>query len=115
LVPVGILGATVAAFFLHELLHLEPATIALTGAAALLLTGISEVDETLALIDWPTLFFFAGLFVMVGGLEEVGVIDAIAERTADITAGDRQAEFIGIMGSRPWAARSSTTSPSPPR
>jgi Na+/H+ antiporter NhaD/arsenite permease-like protein len=97
-VPVGILGATVAAFFLHELLHLEPATIALTGAAALLLTGISEVDETLALIDWPTLFFFAGLFVMVGGLEEVGVIDAIAERTADITAGNRQAEFIGIMG-----------------
>ena len=95
--PLGVLGATVLAFFLHEILHLEPATIALTGAAALLLTGVGQVDETLSHLDWPTLFFFAGLFVMVGGLEQVGVIDAIAQRTADITAGSRTAEFVGIM------------------
>ena len=87
--PLGILLATIAAFFVHGALGLEPATVALAGATALLLTGVAPLDETLSGIDWPTLFFFGGLFVMVGGLEHVGFIDAIAQTTKDLTAGSR--------------------------
>lgn len=97
-VPLGVLLATIAAFFVHGILHLEPATIALSGAAALLLLGAGAVDETLQGLDWGTLFFFGGLFVMVGGLEHVGVIDSIAEQTKNLTQGNRAGELLGIMG-----------------
>ena len=97
-VPVGIMGATVLAFFVHGQLGLEPATVALAGATAMLLSGIAPIDETLSGIDWPTLFFFGGLFVMVGGLEHIGFIDSIANTTEDLTAGSRPAELLGILG-----------------
>jgi len=96
--PLGILGATIVAFFVHGALGLEPATVALVGAAAMLLSGVAPLDETLSRIDWPTLFFFGGLFVMVGGLEQIGFIDSIAAATKDLTAGSRPAEIFAIMG-----------------
>jgi Na+/H+ antiporter NhaD/arsenite permease-like protein len=96
--PLGILLATVLVFFIHGALGLEPATVALTGATAMLLARVAPLEETLSRIDWPTLFFFAGLFVMVGGLEHVGFIDEVAEATKDITAGSRPAELFGILG-----------------
>ena len=92
-VPVGIMGVTVLAFFVHGQLGLEPATVALAGATAMLLSGIAPIDETLSGIDWPTLFFFGGLFVMVGGLEHIGFINSIANTTEDLTAGSRPAEI----------------------
>ena len=67
------------AFFLHGLLHLEVATIALLGAAALMLYARSNVEEVLRDVEWPTLLFFVGLFVMVGGLEATGVMGRVAE------------------------------------
>lgn len=97
-VPLSILLGTIAAFFLHGMLHLEPSTIALTGATAMLMTGLSSIDEALGGVDWPTIFFFAGLFVMVGGLREVGFIDAVAAWTKDLTGGSRTAELMGILG-----------------
>jgi len=97
-IPLGVLMLTIAAFFGHSALHLEPATIALAGAALLLLIGASDVDETLQGLDWATLFFFGGLFVMVGGLEHAGVIDSIAEQTQRFTQGSRTGELLGIMG-----------------
>jgi len=96
--PLGILTTTILAFFVHGALGLEPATVALAGATAMLLTGAAPLDETLSRIDWPTLFFFGGLFVMVGGLEHVGFIDSVAQATKDITAGSRPAELFGILG-----------------
>jgi Na+/H+ antiporter NhaD/arsenite permease-like protein len=54
----------------------------------------------LAGIEWPTLFFFVGLFVMVGALERTGAIGEVADGIADITGGDRTAELLGIM----WAS-----------
>jgi Na+/H+ antiporter NhaD/arsenite permease-like protein len=54
------------------------------------------VEEALGRIDWPTLFFFIGLFVMVGALEETGAIDEVAQGIADVTGGDRTAELLGI-------------------
>jgi Na+/H+ antiporter NhaD/arsenite permease-like protein len=94
---VPILVLTIIAFFFHKALHLEPATVALGGATVMLLVTRQSVEKALAGIEWPTLFFFMGLFVMVGALEEKGAIAEIAEWIADVTGGDRTAELLGIM------------------
>ncbi len=91
-----ILVATVLLFFAHQALHLEPATVALTGAAVMLLISHQKVEDVLAGLEWPTLFFFVGLFVMVGALEETGAIDEVAQGIGSVTAGDRTAELLGI-------------------
>ena len=93
---VPILFATILLFFAHQALHLEPATVALTGAAVMLLVTTQKVEDVLAGLEWPTLFFFVGLFVMVGALEETGAIDEVANGIADVTAGNRTAELLGI-------------------
>jgi len=74
-----VLGVVVVAFFFHGLLHLEAATIALLGAAALMLYARSDVEEVLREVEWPTLLFFVGLFVLVGGLETTGFVGRIAQ------------------------------------
>jgi Na+/H+ antiporter NhaD/arsenite permease-like protein len=91
-----VLVGTILLFFVHKPLHLEPATVALLGAAVLLLITRQSLDGALARIEWPTLFFFIGLFVMVGALEETGAIRAIADGVTTITGGDRIAELMGI-------------------
>jgi Na+/H+ antiporter NhaD/arsenite permease-like protein len=73
-----VLGAVILGFFLHGALHLEAATIALSGAAVLMLYARSDVEEVLREVEWPTLLFFVGLFVLVGGLEVTGFVDRIA-------------------------------------
>ena len=93
---VPILVATILLFFAHQALHLEPATVALSGAAVMLLVTSQKVEDVLAGLEWPTLFFFLGLFVMVGALEETGAIEEVANGIADVTAGDRTAELLGI-------------------
>jgi len=97
---VAVLLGTILAFFLHTLLHLEPAVVALTGATVMLLVAADDVERALERVEWSTLFFFIGLFVMVGGLEERGVIDRIAEALADLTGGSRTAEGLVIL----WGA-----------
>lgn len=83
-----VLALTMLGFLLHQALHLESATIALLGAALLMLISRQEPEEILLTIEWPTIFFFAGLFVLVGGLVETGVIDKIARQALLITNGD---------------------------
>ena len=91
-----ILVLTILAFFAHQALGLEPATVALTGAAAMLLASRQSVEEALGGIEWATLFFFLGLFVMVGALEVTGAIDEVAQGIGGVTGGDRTAELLGI-------------------
>ena len=91
-----VLIATILAFFAHQALHIEPATVALTGAAVALLVTRTELQEALSKIEWPTLFFFVGLFVMVVALRETGAIDEVAGAVEDLTGGDRAAELLGI-------------------
>src|SRR5699024_2161241 len=93
---VPVLAITILAFFAHQALHLEPATVALAGAAVILLVTSQKVEDVLGGLEWPTLFFFLGLFVMVGALEETGAIEEVANGIADVTAGDRSAELLGI-------------------
>ena len=94
---VPILLATVALFFAHTALGIEPATVALTGATAMLLVSRQPLERALAGIEWPTLFFFIGLFVMVGALEHTGAISAVADGIAGVTGGNRSAELLGIL------------------
>jgi Na+/H+ antiporter NhaD/arsenite permease-like protein len=91
-----VLVGTILLFFVHKPLHLEPATVAMLGATVLLLVTTQPLESALAGIEWPTLFFFIGLFVMVGALEETGAIGEIADGIADVTGGDRTAELMGI-------------------
>jgi Na+/H+ antiporter NhaD/arsenite permease-like protein len=91
-----ILVLTILVFFFHKALHLEPATVALAGATAMLLITRQSLEGALAGIEWPTLFFFLGLFVMVGALEETGAIGEIADGIAAVTDGNRSAELLGI-------------------
>jgi Na+/H+ antiporter NhaD/arsenite permease-like protein len=91
-----VLIATILAFFAHQALHIEPATVALTGASVALLITRVDLTEALSRIEWPTLFFFVALFVMVGALEATGAIDEVATAVEDLTGGDRAAELLGI-------------------
>jgi len=93
----AVLLGTIAAFFLHTLLHVEPAVVALTGATVMLLVAADDVEAALERVEWSTLFFFLGLFVMVGGLQEQGVVDEVAEWLADVTGGSSRAEGLTIL------------------
>ncbi|KGP76270.1 membrane protein [Desulfosporosinus sp. Tol-M] len=90
-----VLGLTILGFLLHQSLHLESATIALFGAGLLMLITREEPEEALLSIEWPTIFFFAGLFILVGGLQVNGVISLIANISLQIT-GDSVA-LTGIL------------------
>ena len=92
-----VLVLTILAFFAHQALHIEPATVALTGAAIALLVTKVDLEQALSKIEWPTLFFFVALFVMVGALEETGAIEEVAGAVEDLTDGDRTAELMGTL------------------
>ncbi len=83
----AVLGLIVAAFVSHSVLHLSPAVVALLGAGLMVLvTGVGR-EEFLEEVEWETLAFFVGLFVMVGALVNVGVIDWLGERAVEAVGG----------------------------
>jgi Na+/H+ antiporter NhaD/arsenite permease-like protein len=77
-----VLALVTAAFALHGVLHYEPSVVALLGAGLLLLLAGRDPEPFLREIEWPTLAFFMGLFIMVGALIKTGVIDQLAEAVA---------------------------------
>jgi Na+/H+ antiporter NhaD/arsenite permease-like protein len=95
-----VLVLTVLAFFAHQALHIEPATVALAGASVGLLVTRVDLEKALSSLEWTTLFFFIGLFVMVGALEATGAIGHVADAVKDVTGGERSAELFGIV----WVA-----------
>ncbi len=84
----SVLALTILGFVLHQYVHLESSLIALAGASLLLLITEEDVEHALQTVEWPVIFFFAGLFVVVGGLEEVGVIEAVAQWALEATDGN---------------------------
>jgi Na+/H+ antiporter NhaD/arsenite permease-like protein len=84
----AVLAVVVVAFSLHGVLHLEPSIVALLGAGAMVLVTGATAEQYLAEVEWPTLVFFMGLFVMVGGLVETGVIHSIGTTAADAISGN---------------------------
>jgi Na+/H+ antiporter NhaD/arsenite permease-like protein len=84
-----VLAITITGFVLHGLLHLEPATVALFGAALLLLiSGIKDPQHILAEAEWSSLFFFIGLFIIIGGVVKVGLIKWMAIEVLELTKGN---------------------------
>ena len=74
----GVLLLVVLGFILHDKLNLENGLIAIAGSVLLVLISRSDIEDALLSIEWPTIFFFASLFVLVGALEEVGLIGSLA-------------------------------------
>lgn len=80
-------GITLILFFVEDRFHMPPAVVAILGSTALLLWVQPDVSEMLREVDWTTLVFFMSLFMMVGGIQEVGLIQLIAESVKNL-AGD---------------------------
>ena len=93
----AVLVGTILFFFLHSSLHVEPAVVALTGATVLLLISGDDVERALESVEWSTIFFFLGLFVMVGGLEHRGVVADVATWLADVTGDSDVTKGLAIL------------------
>jgi len=92
------LTLTIIGFGLHQALHLESATVALAGAfLLLLLTGEHHLEKALERVEWTTIFFFVGLFVLVAGLIETGVISQLANEAVLATGGDLTSMALLIL------------------
>jgi Na+/H+ antiporter NhaD/arsenite permease-like protein len=104
-----VLGAVIVAFVLARQLHLEPATIALAGAAVLMLLDnwqhhtekqSENVHKTFSDVEWITIFFFVGLFVVVHGVEVGGLLRLLADKLVAATGGDMASAGYAIL----WAS-----------
>lgn len=86
-----VLGLTIAGFALHSVIQVDAAVVAMAGATVLMLVGIrseQELEEALHKVEWVTILFFIGLFILVGGLVETGIINDLAQGTLELTQGD---------------------------
>jgi Na+/H+ antiporter NhaD/arsenite permease-like protein len=99
-----LLGLVNVGFCLHSLIHQEPATIALLGASLFMLMGHGRRDghdaeelSYLAEVEWKTIFFFIGLFILVGGLVKVGAIRALADQLVTATHGNQAGAIMAVL------------------
>jgi Na+/H+ antiporter NhaD/arsenite permease-like protein len=97
IVGLVILAFTILGFLLHKPLGLEVATIALLGAAALMLAGRVDPHEALREVEWSTIFFFVGLFVLVESIVQTGIAAGVATRIADVAGGHTGAASIAVL------------------
>jgi Na+/H+ antiporter NhaD/arsenite permease-like protein len=79
-------GLTLILFFIEDFFHMPPAVVAIIGSTLLLLWVRPDVNDMLREVDWTTLVFFMSLFMMVGGIQEVGLIQLIAQGVQEISA-----------------------------
>ena len=93
-----VLAVTITGFIFHGALHYEPATIALFGAGLLLLiSGTKEPHRILAEAEWATLFFFMGLFMIIGGVVKVGLIKWMSIEVLKLTQGNLLGTSMVVM------------------
>jgi Na+/H+ antiporter NhaD/arsenite permease-like protein len=91
------LALVLAGFALHSTLHVEPSVVALLGAGLLVLISKIPAEEAIADVEWETLVFFMGLFVMVGALVKTGVIAAVSGALADATGGQPLLAVMALL------------------
>ena len=84
----AVLAAVFTGFIGHAVFHIEPSVVALLGAGMLILLSRSKPRDFMASVEWETLLFFAGLFIMIGALVKTGVIGRLADAAAQATGGD---------------------------
>lgn len=94
---VTILALTIFGFIVHNIIGIESATIALTGGVLAILACSVDPHEIFRDVDWDSLFFFIGLFIVVGGLETTGVINALAQAGISAVGGDPEALTFTIL------------------
>ena len=92
-----VLVVTVLGFVIHGFVHLEPATIAVAGAAALMIWARLDPHESFEDVEWAGLLFFIGLFMVVGALLETGVIASMADQLATWTGNDTFITAIAMV------------------
>ncbi|MCB1032470.1 MAG: ArsB/NhaD family transporter [Acidobacteria bacterium] len=92
-----VLSLVVLGFVTHSLTHIEPATIALLGASVLLLVSRQDPHKILAEVEWPTIFFFMGLFILVGSVVKVGLISDLSRLVINLTGPTEDSMFATSM------------------
>lgn len=93
-----VLVAVFTAFIGHSVLHIEPSIVALLGAGVLIVISRLDRSDYLSGVEWPTLLFFVGLFVMVGALVKTGVVDQLARAATDVTGGNALMTVMLVLG-----------------
>ncbi|OSC37461.1 ArsB/NhaD family transporter [Mycobacterium decipiens] len=103
-----------AAFVANSVIHMQPSMVALLGAGALIVTSRLDHSEYLSSVEWDTLLFFVGLFIMVGALVKTGVVEQLAQMAVTATRGNTllatmvilAASLVisGIVNNVPYAA-----------
>ncbi|MEK6693292.1 MAG: ArsB/NhaD family transporter [Nitrospirota bacterium] len=94
----AVLVVVLTGFVFHGVLHFQPATIALFGAGLLLLLSKThEPHHILAEVEWPTIFFFIGLFIVIGGVVKVGLIKWMSIQVLELTQGNLFATSMVVM------------------
>ena len=86
-----------ACFVLHDQLGVESATIAIAAACVMLLIGKQDPEEIILSVEWPTILFFIGLFIVVGGMKKVGIITMLANGLIAVTGGNVILTMIIIL------------------
>ena len=92
-----VVGLTIVGFLAHSALGLEAATIALLGATALMLVARLDPHEMLREVEWSTLFFFVGLFILVEAVVQAGIVGGLATMIADTTSGHEGATAMALL------------------
>jgi Na+/H+ antiporter NhaD/arsenite permease-like protein len=101
-----VIALVLVGFTIGHQYHLQPATVAMSGAALLLVLNnfplnskeqSKTVQKTFCEVEWVTIFFFIGLFIVVYGLETTGLLEMLAHRVIDLTGGDLAVTAIAIM------------------
>jgi len=92
-----VLALILVFFSLHTVLHVDPSVVALLGAGALVLVSGLSSEEFLEDVEWETLVFFAGLFIMVGALVNIGVIEYLGEQAVDAVGGRYLLAVTGLL------------------
>lgn len=94
---IAVLFTVIIAFFMHGMLHLSSATIAVAGACVLLAFSNVDIKEVFSEVEWTTILFFTGLFILVGGLEKTGVLEQLARYSFEATGGNILLTGISIL------------------
>lgn len=93
----AVVALVLVGFLTHTFTHLEGATIALGGASLLLVLTARHAEHALREVEWNTIFFFLGLFVLVTGLEHTGAIDWLAKQLLSATGGDATVLMFALL------------------
>lgn len=92
-----VVALVILGFIMHQTLGLESAAIALFGASLLMLITREAPEEVLLSVEWDVLFFFIGLFILVGGLEKTGIIEDMARKAVSLTQGNLSLSTMLIL------------------